>query len=368
MPDEVEPLVLGPSVGTRGHPFHTFGYPRNGPASGMHGFGRIGDAVAHDGVDLVQLTGAVEVTVGFSGGPVLDEATGRVIGMVTAITVPDSYGRGIGTAFAIPTETLRAVCSELELVEVCPYRGLAAFSEADEVFFHGRDQAVGAVLAGIERDPCFLAVLGPSGSGKTSLVQAGVLPRLAHDALPGSNRWGVIVTRPAGDPLARLEDNGLVGAGKDLGRAVARWHGAHDGQRLMLVVDQFEELLASVAAAERSRFVDQLVAAMEVQPLSVMLVMRDDFYAPLAESAPELMPWVTRNLVNIPATVEANELAAMVTRPASTMRLRLEPGLADRIVADAIEAARMGGAARSTVLPLLSSRWPNCGSGGRMAA
>ncbi|MGH8905834.1 MAG: trypsin-like peptidase domain-containing protein [Egibacteraceae bacterium] len=356
LPDGVEPLVLGPSIGTRGHRFQTFGYPRNGPAGGMHGFGQIGDVVALDGVDLLQVTSAVEVTAGFSGGPVFDEATERVIGMVSAITPPDDFGRGVSTAFAIPMEALRAACPELALVEVCPYRSLAAFTQADEVFFHGRDRAVEAVLAGLDRDLRFLAVLGPSGSGKTSLMQAGVLPRLACDALPGSSRWEVIVTRPAGDLLAQLERSGLVGAGKDLGRAVARWHGAHDGQRLVLVLDQFEEVLVSVAEADRLRFVDQLVAAMEVQPLTVMVVMRDDFYAPLAESAPELMPWVERSLINIPAVLEADELAAMVTQPASTMRLRLEANLADRIVADAIAAARAGGddrGARSTVLPLL---------------
>ncbi len=356
LPDGVEPLVLGPSIGTRGHPFQTFGYPHNVPGGGMHGFGQIGDVVALDGVELLQVTGAVEVTVGFSGGPVFDETARRVIGMVTAITPPDVYDRGVGTAFVTPMEALQAVCPELALSEMCPYRGLAAFAEADEVFFHGRDRAVEAVLAGLARDRRLVAVLGPSGSGKTSLVRAGVLPRLSRGVLAGSDRWGVIVARPAGDPLAELERSGLDGAGKDFGRAVARWHGAHDGQRLVLVLDQFEELLVSVPETHTG-FVEQLVAAVEdSQPLTVIVVMRDDFYAPLAESAPALMPWVARNLVNVPAELQAHELAAMVVRPASTMGLRLEANLADRLVADAIDATRAGGhgrGARSTVLPLL---------------
>lgn len=316
----------------------------------------IGHQVTHDGVTLLQVSSS-EVTVGFSGGPVFDEAARRVIGMVTSIRPPDSYGRGASTAFVTPTETLRAVCSELALSDVCPYRSLAAFTEADQEFFCGRDRAVDAVLAGLERDRRFLAVFGPSGSGKTSLIQAGVLPRLGRGALAGSDRWDVIVVRPGTDLLAELERAGLAGACTDLGQAVGDWHGAHpEAQRLVLVVDQFEELLVSVPAAQRTGAVGQLVAALERSlPLTVVVVMRDDFYSRLAESAAELMPWVGRNSVDVPAELHAHELAAIVERPSSPVQLQAD--LAARIVADAIEAARVADpgsrSARSTVLPLL---------------
>ncbi|MGH8904355.1 MAG: hypothetical protein ACRDYA_22395, partial [Egibacteraceae bacterium] len=117
---EVRPLALGPSLGTRGHRFHTFGYPAPLPVEGMHGYGQIGDRVSVDGSELLQVTGASEVTRGFSGGPVFDETARRVIGMVTVITGPDRDGRLDRTAFAIPTETLRGVCAELEVSAVCP--------------------------------------------------------------------------------------------------------------------------------------------------------------------------------------------------------------------------------------------------------
>ncbi|MGH8896923.1 MAG: trypsin-like peptidase domain-containing protein [Egibacteraceae bacterium] len=357
LPAGVHPLALGLSAGAQGHPFSTFGYPASGPGGGMYGSGRLVDQIFDNGSELLQVTGASEVTRGFSGGPVFDETARRVIGVVTAITRPDKYGRLDRTAFVIPTETLRAVCAELEVSAVCPYRSLDAFREDDEEFFYGRERAVKAVLGGLENDRRFLAVLGPSGCGKSSLVQAGVLPRLRRGALAGSDRWGVIVARPGDDPFGQLGHNGLPLAG-DLTAAARQWQATQpERERLVLVLDQFEELLVAAPEAVRSEFLEQLPAALEqAQPLTVLLVMRDDFYAPLAESAPQLMGWVERNLVNVPALLEAHELAAIVEQPARTVGLGFEAGLVDRIVADAITASGSiseGQGARSTVLPLL---------------
>ncbi len=357
LPAGVRPLALGLSAGTQGHPFSTFGYPASGPGGGMYGSGRLVDQIFDNGSELLQVTDASEVTRGFSGGPVFDETARRVIGMVTAITRPDKYGRLDRTAFVIPTETLRAVCAELTVSAVCPYRSLDTFREDDEEFFYGRERAVKAVVGGLENDLRFLAVLGPSGCGKSSLVQAGVLPRLRRDELAGSGRWDVIVARPGNDPFGQLGRNGLPLA-QDLAAAVRQRQAAHpERERLVLVLDQFEELLVAAPEAVRSALAEALHTALEqAQPLTVLLVMRDDFYAPLAESAPQLMGWVERNLVNVPALLEAHELAAIVEQPARTVGLGFEAGLVDRIVADAITASGSiseGQGARSTVLPLL---------------
>jgi hypothetical protein len=84
----------------------------------------------------------------------------------------------------------------------------------------------------------------------------------------------------------------------------------------MLVLDQFEELLVNVPATERTSILAQLVTALEEsQCLTVAVVVRGDFYAPLAESAAELMPWIERNLVNVPAELYPHELAAIVEGP-----------------------------------------------------
>lgn len=223
LPEGVMPVLLGSSRGTSGHPFKTFGSPAIEGVEGMWGYGTVGDPTSEAGRPVLQLTGTTEVTPGFSGAPVLDTVTHRVVGMVTAITVPDRYGRLAQTAFITPTETLRAVCPALQVSDVCPYRSLDAFTEADAEFFFGRGRVVERLVKSLRREPRFLAVLGPSGSGKSSLVQAGLIPQLRQGAVPGSDRWGVIVVRPADQPFHQLKAQGLAGASEGLVGAVRAW-------------------------------------------------------------------------------------------------------------------------------------------------
>ena len=56
-----------------------------------------------------------------------------------------------------------------------PYRGLAAFEQADADDFHGRERAVRQMVEVLEQER-LLVVVGPSGIGKSSVVKAGLLP------------------------------------------------------------------------------------------------------------------------------------------------------------------------------------------------
>ncbi|MCM2387379.1 hypothetical protein [Streptomyces albipurpureus] len=139
--------------------------------------------------------------------------------------------------------------------EVEPYRGLEAFTADDAVWFHGRDTAVESALATLAGLPRVLLLLGPSGAGKSSLVQAGLLPVLRDGAVPGSDRWLTVSTRPAGDLPARLEHAGLPGAMCDGIPAAARHRLAAEpnAERLLLIIDQFEELLTQPSTGSMPR-------------------------------------------------------------------------------------------------------------------
>ncbi|MFB7474461.1 trypsin-like peptidase domain-containing protein [Kitasatospora sp. NPDC056184] len=357
-------LPLGSPEGCRGHQVRSFGFPAQAPPGGHFGFGVAGDLLpaGEGGSPHLQLTSANDLTTGFSGGPVLDEVTGLVIGMLTEIAAPDDYERGQGIAYVTPAEVLREVWPDLALTDICPYRGLESFTAEEARWFEGRKEAVRQVLANLAHQQRLTLLLGPSGSGKSSLVQAGVLPALAEGRLPGSDRWLPVLARPRQDLPAELERAGLPGARRDgIAAAVTRRLAQEpDRERILLVVDQFEEFLARPTNGRKRELVaaaDQLAAlADSAVPISVVLVMRDDFYPQLAALAPTLLEKAMPGLLNLPSTLSHDELRDIITLPARSVGAHFEAGLPEQIITDVLAAAPEGAAgdrAPVTVLPLL---------------
>jgi hypothetical protein len=116
LPEGIKSVVLGRAPQKDGHHFITFGFPPVRNKDGMWGYGTVGNLVSTGdaGLIMLQLT-TEEVTAGFSGAPILDDYTSRVVGMVSEITHSDEYGRLQQTAFITPTETLKAICSALSI-------------------------------------------------------------------------------------------------------------------------------------------------------------------------------------------------------------------------------------------------------------
>ena len=348
---DTEPLRLGSSMGIRGHGFSTFGFPK--PSQELAGRGEIvGEAVVNK-LKLLQLDSR-QVTPGFSGAPVFDDVTKRVVGMVVAITPPDEYQRQGTTAFAIPSETLREICEELQSLDICPFKSLDVFNEEDAEFFFGRERVVEKLLESLSREARFLALLGPSGSGKSSVIRAGLIPALKMGKLPGSQEWGFVIVQPEDQPFEQLEIMGMKVPQNGLIASVEDWLREHQGtSRLVLVIDQFEEILVSTPAEIRQKFISELSDLLD-SPLAmtVVITMRDDFYSRLLRDATALGNWIEHGLVNVPLTITEDELEAIVKRPAQVAGLIFEEGLAETIVADVL-ARDEGDAARTTVLPLL---------------
>ncbi len=357
LPEDVEPLPLGSSGGAAGHQFQSFGFPDQSPEEGLYGEGQLIEQTSILGMKVWQVKSS-EITPGFSGGPVFDEQARRVVGMVTSIAAPDKFGRLSETAFVTPAETLFSIYPAIAASDVRPYMGLAPFSEKDAEFFFGRKKLMEGLEEALRARPRFLLVMGPSGSGKSSLVQAGLIPRLRKGSVPGSDRWGIIVARPADRPFESLERAGLRGAYADLAQAVRGWMERNPGQeKLLLILDQFEEFLVTCPSDLRQRLWVGLKALLDSDiELTVMVVMRDDFYSRFAADAPpEVLAWTQHGFFQVGSELGKEELQEIISEPARRVGLRLEEGLADVITNDVLDSSSEGGikAGRSTVLPLL---------------
>ena len=130
-----------------------------------------------------------------------------------------------------------------------PYKGLQAFQESDAADFYGRADVVDELVAAVSSDR-LVAVVGPSGIGKSSVVRAGLVPALRGGALGGN--WLVTDLYP-GVSLRRAGRRPVAGGGAPppvwsttspptSGAAALRPGDPPAGSRLLLVIDQFEEL------------------------------------------------------------------------------------------------------------------------------
>lgn len=227
-----------------------------------------------------------------------------------------------------------------------PYKGLHPFTANDVGDFFGRERLIhdlehdlAALLTTTENERC-LTILGPSGSGKSSVVMAGLIPRLQQGALPGSERWIYLKPMTPGrhplDALARslnaqLPDSSFEAVRGDLDddatqglHRLASELAKEQGCRVVLLVDQFEELFSQTEhEAERRRFLDQLLTAVTtpIGPLLVLLTLRADFYdRPM--QYPKLSNLVQAHQRQV-LPMEVEDLRATVERPAALLDVQL---------------------------------------------
>jgi energy-coupling factor transporter ATP-binding protein EcfA2 len=367
LPEGIAALRLGSSAGAERASLDTYGFPDAKPVEGLPGRCMVLGGT-EDGGHPVFAVRSPEISKGFSGAPVWEPATGLVLGMATCLTKPDDYGRQAQTAFLVPSETLRQACRELEVSRVCPYVGLRSFQVEDARFFFGREAATDRLVRRLGEGTRLLAVLGPSGSGKSSVMAAGVVPRVQRGNVPGADRWSANVTNYK-ELLVEAAIQAHPDERVDLTHVYLR--NIKTGHRPLVIIDQFEEFLV-----EPNRLlplvVNQLVRLLEAPPpITIVLIMRREYFSRLADRAAALVPWLEQGLVYLPDALEREELAAIVQKPAELVGLRFQEGLVQRIVEDAIAASQASQAsespARSDVLPLLevtlTSLWERSADG-----
>src|SRR5712691_4222833 len=156
--------------------------------------------------------------------------------------------------------------------------GMEFLKSADREYLLGREELLSELRHRLEEDS-FLLLLGESGVGKTSLVHAALIPEM-------SERGGrVIYTRPLGFPCTDVMHQvyGSVFEGQPpflrslmaiLGAIVS----AVDERPIVLVIDQFEDILAARDVAEAERLIGELsgIRREPIENLRVLISYRSD--------------------------------------------------------------------------------------------
>ena len=218
-----------------------------------------------------------------------------------------------------------------------PFKGLRAFHEDDNSDFFGRDRLVADVVRRLDQGERLIGLVGPSGSGKSSVVRAGLIPALRKGAITGSDGWLIAQMVPGAHPFAELEvallrssldapdslADQLADPETGILRAALRMIPS-DESRLLLVIDQLEELFTLVEDDdERGRFLAGLMAALEDPHGRVMVVLtlRADFYdRPLAY--PEFGTRLGDGVVNV-VSLTSDELEEAAQETGSAGRRHL---------------------------------------------
>jgi len=248
---------------------------------------------------------------------------------------------------------------------VNPFPGLRAFEPEEDHLFFGRERQIDELLGRLRRTR-FLSVVGASGSGKSSLVRSGMIPSLYSGFMVGAgSSWRVAVMRPGPDPvraLARaLNDPGVL-RDDDLGEMgveilattlrrsalglveAVREARLPEGENLLVLVDQFEELFRFKREYARAggrnealTFVRLLITAAqhaeaEGIPIYITLTMRSDFIGNCTE-IPGLTETINKGQYLIPR-MNRDERRAAIEGPVAVAGAEISPRLVRQLLND----------------------------------
>ena len=248
-----------------------------------------------------------------------------------------------------------------------PYKGLEPFAVKDFLYFFGREAMTARLLAAVDEQP-LVALIGASGSGKSSVLQAGLAARLATplrrfeeatESKRETKTWSIASLLPGPTPLLALADSlancgysapqhsslldllrhneiSLAGVAAALARSDMSASSGTAVQRLLFIVDQFEEVFTLCHDVQaRSSFLRFLLAAPATDDLrlvTVVLGMRADFLGQALQHREFADALQEHTLLLGPMT--RSELQRAIEEPARLQGAVLEPGLVDRILDD----------------------------------
>ncbi|MCP5236499.1 MAG: TIR domain-containing protein [Zoogloeaceae bacterium] len=304
-------------------------------------------------------------------------------------------GRGLGLEQLVPriVAALDQTPAPEEIApwrQLTPYRGLLAMETQDAAYFFGRELLTTRILGAMAMAPNRLHVLvGNSGVGKSSVALAGVIGSLRSqlwpsehaqpwpEALADSRAWPVIRLAPGNRPLlslarafvalwrespAEIEEEAikwqrLLADGTTLATLleaassrVAFRMDAEPPSRVVLYVDQAEELYSRSEPNQAQRLSELLAEAAEAPGVLAMMSLRSDYYGRLQEDA-ALYPVV--RMTDVPPLDRAG-IERVVRLPAERLGARFE---SEEVIEEIVAAAVRQPGALPMLSDLLADAW-----------
>jgi WD40 repeat protein/pimeloyl-ACP methyl ester carboxylesterase len=256
-----------------------------------------------------------------------------------------------------------------------PYKGLEAYEREDANSFFGRKEEVEKLFEFVKGNP-LTVLMGASGSGKSSLVKAGLIPRVESiataskqqavlKAQPGNETekaWSVMTMHPGEKPFENLATafsrsiNGeqCISSKDGFLDSLSNWFQKIPDCRLLIIIDQSEELITQCTDQVRKEFLTALTSGLVKYKscLHILFTLRSDMEPQLrSHMAPLLLEmdpnrgWSTvRHFIG---AMTRSQLREAIEKPAEEITMFFKP---HTLVEDLVnEVADMPGA-----LPLLS--------------
>ena len=267
------------------------------------------------------------------------------------------------TSDAIDPDQVRSALTALGLDQEArwdasrsPYPGLRAFDESYAAVFFGRDRQIDQLRQlvdppepqpGGRHHPGARSVrqrqvlAGPGRSGAGAPGHAGLGDHRAVDAVgraAGRDVAGARARRqaerrrPRRGPLpgAAHQPGGMADYVRELREA---GQGSAD-TKVLVVVDQAEELVTMTPAVERQAFLEALTTSCTApSPLRVVMTARTDMWDKVAAETGRFAMSVAPTVLHVPP-LSRTDLAEVISEPARRSHLTLEDGLVQRLVDD----------------------------------
>lgn len=289
--------------------------------------------------------------------PIIESPTGEMLvgSDLQAINFVSDRADGLERLSASLSEIALESAAGFDLPDdVSPFPGLNAFEAHHAAVFFGRDDVLVQLREvlrkrGTQGGERLIVLLGSSGSGKSSLLRAGLIPRLTRDR----DNWIVLrAFRPEHDPLGKLIDTILqMCEGEE---RYGEWEQALDGDRpeealrqiarhirrkakaadarILIAIDQGEELFQNLDDASRSKFFAFLSRMLAADlPFVAIIAMRSEFLDSLQLEKERTVAFDTFSVEPVPLS----RIGAIIRGPARIANIRIDDDLIAAVTHDA---------------------------------